>query len=306
MQPNIKYTKQLNNQNSKQLNNQNSNQRNHLLYPIKDMIKQLDHNTFTKENLTKFTQNIYVPNANSIQNDMSMSMSNINNRKEKGMMINKNNNKQFEIRQKPTINDEYFKPRQKDSLFWCFYILKYGFGKYEMEVGNQHFVIEKQEKFKYIEQMRSTESKSLLKMYKIKPLTELEDDLANKPQISIKTFIALCVIEKINILLIDKRKVYECMCNDSGIINVIHKNSVPLEYSIELKNDKNPEKMTDKIKEYNETYYKMPNFEGALKSVSSYKVDELLDISKKLDINLTTEKKKLTKSDIYELIMSNL
>jgi len=146
MQPNIKYTKQL--------NNQNSNQRNHLLYPIKDMIKQLDHNTFTKENLTKFTQNIYVPNANSIQNDMSMSMSNINNRKEKGMMINKNNNKQFEIRQKPTINDEYFKPRQKDSLFWCFYILKYGFGKYEMEVGNQHFVIEKQEKFKYIEQMR--------------------------------------------------------------------------------------------------------------------------------------------------------
>ena len=44
-----------------------------------------------------------------------------------------------------------YKPSQTDSLFWCFYILKYGYSKYEMEVGNQHFTIEKSEKFKYID-----------------------------------------------------------------------------------------------------------------------------------------------------------
>ena len=305
MQHNIKYAKRVMNQNNMNQNNMNQNNMNqnnmnHLLYPIKDMINQLENNMFTQNNLSRFTENIYVSNA--IQNETN---SNINGRNKNK---NSNSNIKFEIRQKtnPNVNDEYFKPRQKDSLFWCFYVLKYGFSKYEMEVGNQHFVIEKQEKFKYIELMRASENKALLKMYKIKPLNELEDDLANKPQISIKTFFALCVIEKINILLIDKRKVYECMCNDSGIVNVIHKNSIPLEYYIELNNDKNPEKMTNKIKEYNETYYKMPNFEGALKSVSSYKVDELLDISKKLDINLTTDKKKLTKGDMYELIVSNL
>ena len=53
----------------------------------------------------------------------------------------------------------------------------------------------------------------LLKINKIKPLSELEDDLANKSRISIKTFFALCVIEKMNILLVDKRKIYESITN---------------------------------------------------------------------------------------------
>ena len=142
-------------------------------------------------------------------------------------------------------------------------------------------------------------NKALLKMYKIKPLSELEDDLANKPQISIKTFFALCIVEKMNILLIDKRKVYECVCNDNEISHIIHKNSIPIEYYIELNNT------CDKVNEYNENYYKMPNFEGALKSVASYKLDELLDISKKLDINIVGDVK-LTKSYIYDLIKIKL
>ena len=37
-----------------------------------------------------------------------------------------------------------------------------------MEVGNQHFSIEKQEKFKYIDELRKTCNKDLLKMHKIK------------------------------------------------------------------------------------------------------------------------------------------
>lgn len=96
-------------------------------------------------------------------------------------------------KQKPTqLNRElHYKPRQKDSLFWCFYIIKNGISKYEMEIGNQHFVVEKQEKFKYIDMIRK--NKDVIKMHKIKPLSFLEDDLANSEIISIKTFFALCV-----------------------------------------------------------------------------------------------------------------
>ena len=86
--------------------------------------------------------------------------------------------------------DTIYKPGKKDSLFWCFYILKYGLSKYEMEVGNQHFTIEKQEKFKYIDEIRKTNNKDLIKTHKIKPLSLLEDDLANQERISIKTFFA--------------------------------------------------------------------------------------------------------------------
>ena len=51
---------------------------------------------------------------------------------------------------KRSINENY-KPKQIDSLFWCFYILKYGYSNYEMEIYNKYFVVEKAEKFKYIE-----------------------------------------------------------------------------------------------------------------------------------------------------------
>ena len=247
--------------------------KNNLSYPVKDIINQLDKNVFTKINLNRFIEHLKIKDQKNNK---------INKEKEKTVLNRK--------------NPDYFKPSQKDSLFWCFYILKHGLGKYEIEVGNQHFMIEKKEKFKYIELMRSAENKALLKMYKIKPLIELEDDLANKPQISAKTFFALCIVEKINVLLIDKRKVYECMCNDSETVHIIHKNpTMSIEYYIELNNT------TDKIKYYGENYYKMPNFEGNLKAVSSYKLNDLLYISKKLDIDINVDIK-LTKSDIYELI----
>jgi hypothetical protein len=195
--------------------------------------------------------------------------------------------------------EKFYKPFKKDSLFWCFYILKYGFSKYEMEVGNQHFPIEKQEKFSYIEQFRKTSNKDLLKMHKIKPLTLLEDDLANQERISIKTFFALCIVENINIILIDKRKIFEVLTTDDAKINVVHRNSITHDHQIEL------DVLPETIHMYKETYYKMPTFDVSLKSMTSYKVEELLDLCKKLDINATSgvDKKKLSKKDIYELLV---
>jgi hypothetical protein len=207
------------------------------------------------------------------------------------------------IKQKKEIKqivkkDTIYKPLKKDSLFWCFYILKYGFSKYEMEVGNQHFSIEKQEKFNYIDVLRKPSNKDLLKIHKIKPLSLLEDDLANQEKISIKTFFALCIIENINIILIDKRKVYEVLTTDDPKIYVIHRNSITYEHYIEL------DVPVDKINMYKETYYNMSNFDTNLKAMSSYKVEELLELCKKLEINTDIkEKKKMTKKDIYELLV---
>ena len=170
-----------------------------------------------------------------------------------------------------------------------------------MELGNQHFVVEKQEKFKYIETIRK--NKEAIKMHKIKPLSGLEDDLANKDRISIKTFFALCVIEKINILLVDKRKIYEIIMNDDPKIHVVHRNSTTYEHYIELDVNK------ENIEKYRDTYYKMASFDDSLKSMTSYKVEELVELCGKLNIDLlqdnNKDKKKKTKKDIYELIVMN-
>jgi hypothetical protein len=203
------------------------------------------------------------------------------------------------VEKKEKVKETRYRPKQKDSLFWCFYILKNGFSNFEMEINNQHFVIEKNEKFKYIEILRK--SKDILKIHKIKPLTQLEDDLANKTNISIKTFFALCILENINVLLVDKRKVYELLCinvDDAHPVNVIHK--YYNDYSIEL------DTTNEMIQNYKETYYKMGNFDTGLKGIGSYKSDELIDLCTKLNINIFKEgKKKLTKKDIYELLVLN-
>jgi hypothetical protein len=210
---------------------------------------------------------------------------------------------------KPIVDTNYYL-KQKDSLFWCFFILKYGLSKYEMEIGNQHFVVEKQEKFHYIETLR--QNKELLKMHKIKPLSGIEDDLANKERISIKTFFALCIIENINILLVDKRKIYEIQMNDESVVNVVHRNSVSYEHYIELGAN------SESVAKYRETYFKVSGFDDTIKAISAYKVNELLELCDKLGINIKESKTnesvekgsiikkvKYSKKDIYEFIVMN-
>jgi hypothetical protein len=276
--------------------------------PSYNILNELKDYMFDSKNLRLFTKhniNIEIKlQENQLNNFFTSSGNNNNGNK----IVNKSTIMKPEIIKKDTI----YKPRQKDSLFWCFYIIKYGFSKYEMEIGNQHFVVERQEKFRYIDLLRETKNKDLIKLHKIKPLTILEDDLANQDRISVKTFFALCITENINMMLIDKRKIYEIITTDDPKIHVVHRNSITYEHHIEL------DVPTETINKYRETYYKMPSFDVSLKSMTSYKLDELLELCKKLDINIDTNidmknetnndatvKKKKTKKDIYELLVLN-
>lgn len=205
---------------------------------------------------------------------------------------------------KPLLSkdENIYRPKQKDSLFWCFYILKHGVSDYEMNIGNQHFVVEKREKINYVQLLRSQPQKDMLKLHKIKPISEVEFDLTNNEKISVKTFFALCVIENINVLLIDKRKKYELQMND-GPIYVIHRNAEALEHHIEFNVS------LEKLNDYRDNYYSMETFESKLKCMSSYKVAELMELCRKLNIDTeikTNDKKKMTKKDIYELLTMHL
>jgi hypothetical protein len=304
------YSKQYNNErghnnqghNNQGHNNQGHRQSQHLCFTIE--LNDFKDVIFDAKNLIQFTKHIITTSDTNIISKKDIII------KEKRKDLEKEKEKEKE--KKPLINlkptETTYNPCQKDSLFWCLFILKHGISKYEMELGNQHFVVEKQEKFKYIESIRK--NKEVIKMHKIKPLSGLEDDLANKDRITIKTFLALCVIENINILLVDKRKIYEIIMNDEPKINVVHRNSTTYEHYIELDVNK------DAIEKYKNTYYKMSSFDDSLKSMTSYKVEELLELCNKLNIDLLQDnkekgekgekgQKKRTKKDIYELIVMN-
>ena len=111
-------------------NDNNTVASNTVLYNV---VAELQDYMFTGDNLKQF--NKYSQNTKRLNRDNKDKFVSSNAEKEKETQIEK-------------VKDDIYKPFQTDSLFWCFYILKYGLSKYEMEVGNQNFPIEKAEKFK--------------------------------------------------------------------------------------------------------------------------------------------------------------
>ena len=208
--------------------------------------------------------------------------------------------------------NNFFVPKEKDNLFWIFYIIKNGFSKYEYP-NTTSFVNEKAEKFNLIESLRL--KKHILKINKIKNIKEdVEDELANKEKIGMKTFIALCAAENINILFIHKRKCFHLLANNleegsgsgsgseveegnSAIYHVIHQYDKPERYCYELNTG------LEQWNKYKTDFFHWESLEKPMKAISSYKVDELTSVCKQLGLVCDSKK---SKKDLYEWILMNL
>jgi hypothetical protein len=236
------------------------------------IIKSLQHNMISLKNINNFCKNIYINNKNSNKNSISTDNNFTSKTKEKTISV----------------------ILKKDTLFWCFYILKHGYSNYEINIENNAFSLEKQEKYKYISILRN--NKELLKNYKIKPLCDIEDELSNKEQISIKTFVSLCLVEGINILVVNNNRTYfELLVEPSKNINIICKENE--KYYIE-------ENESKKEDYYKNNYLLIDHYEFKLKSISAYKLDDLLNICNKLGIHIIRDNnKKMTKKEMYEKIV---
>ena len=195
--------------------------------------------------------------------------------------------------------DRFFFPKEKDQLFWCFYIIKYGFEKYEYP-GTTTFVNEKSEKFKQIEHLRS--NKQQLKIKKIKNVKEdVEDELANKQTIGMKTFVALCVVNNINLIYIHKRKCFEIIFDEESPIYVVHCHNNSDSSGYKYCYEENISK--EQIEKYRSEYFKWVCVEKPLKAITAYKLDELIELCKKLGL---TEMENKKKTNLYELLVMNL
>jgi len=196
-------------------------------------------------------------------------------------------------------DSSFFIPQEKDGLFWCFFVIKNGFAAYEYP-GATSFVNEKAEKFKLIESLRT--KKQILKTKKIKNIKEdVEDDLANKSKIGMKTFIALCAAENINVLFIHKRKCFELMSEEDNPFHVIHWYDNPEKYCYEMNLSK------EALDKYRNTLFKWESLEKPLKAMTAYKSDELMELCGKLGLQEKVDNlSKKTKKDLYELLIMNL
>ena len=188
--------------------------------------------------------------------------------------------------------DTFF-PDVHDSLFWSFYIMKNGQEAYE-SLGKINIVIERKIKIEYIERFR--ESKQVLKTYKTAPITHLENILLNEKQIDIKTLIALCVIEGLSFMYIYKNTYFEMNidADESTQINAIVRMDMPTKYGYKIVPD---------VKTIRESFYKIDNMNKPLKSMSAYKLDELVVFCNKLGIVAGNDGKKANKKCLYEMLV---
>jgi hypothetical protein len=114
-----------------------------------------------------------------------------------------------------------------------------------------------------------------------------------------KTFIALCILENINVLYINNKIYYELEMNSQTTINIIHYLPEKYKYAVE--------ESCFKASEYRKTLYQVTNLDKPIKAISSYKSEELAEIGEKL--GLETKKvdgKIMLKKDIYEKIIQKL
>ena len=184
------------------------------------------------------------------------------------------------------FQNNIFFPKQRDQLFWNFFVIVNGNDTYE--TVNNYFTTEKETKYKWIEDFRK--NKELFKPIKVSR-NSIEDELANKPKISLHCIKALCHMHDINVFYIDNKKYYEIITNDSKPVYVIEK--INHKYGLKKNID------TETLDYYRQHYWQLENLDKPLKAISSYKVSDLTTICKKININYEN----MTKQKIYQEIM---
>ena len=207
----------------------------------------------------------------------------------------------------PDVMTQYsykYPPSCNDSILWSAYIMLYGTEKYET-IENP-YVESNRFKFELIEYMR--QNKPILKANKIK-LSGLEESLVHKPFITLETLHAIAVCKSISVCIVQDRKYYE-IANGSGGSGTFILEKVKGKYVLYIA----PNKLNmDYLTYIRANYWLMESISAPISRITAYKLQDLVDISQKLNlpvVNVTpgrfgsmpTEKRK-TKSELYEGIV---
>lgn len=253
------------------------------------MTEELSYSSYilNDANMANYLKYKLVSNNNDVRNDNNKNLKRERNEKRE----------QTDKREKPLA----FFPRENDSLFWCYYIIKNGDLSYEM-INVKNVLVERQHKINYVNKIR--ENKPTLKIYRFDTLTNIENNLANDNRMNLSTFMSLCAIDNLNIVYVNKKTYFELLLSDDKptyIIRNMEDNRYNKKYGYELAS-------ISSLDEIRSNLYKIENIDKPIKAPSAYKVQDLHEIAEKLaiDINDKLTGKKLSKGDLYELISQYL
>ena len=122
---------------------------------------------------------------------------------------------------------------------------------------SQRFSVEKNLKIDCINKIRK--DKELLKKHKLKR-SEIESELLNDEKLSLKGFLAICIYNNINFLLIDNRKYYELIVNSEVTEDEPTCNIIKCErgkYTVDITDERDT--IENKLTNYRNSFYKIDN-----------------------------------------------
>lgn len=230
-------------------------------------------------------------NKNTLINNNKNSLNNNNK-----TIIENTNIEEGDLPQKDIIN--IIEPKQKDSLFWCLYIVLNDYGEYTSIHHNYNMreLEWKHELSKEISKKPTLIKNSNHKVTKAGVQEILSDLMSNIQTTNIACLIAITVYRNINIIIMNDtnklRMEFSSGDNDNNTY-VIYKNNN--RYSVKIGSLTEPE-----LIDIRNSSYLIENENKPLKSVGSYKVDELIQMVKIFDAYNNNIKYK--KNDLYLLL----
>lgn len=205
------------------------------------------------------------------------------------------------LKEEKKKNYEMIVPTHNDSLFWSVYIVVYGYSDY-LQVSRNYGVRQAEvngNALNFLQKNPSLFKETNRKVTKV-CIQEILSELStiNKTT-SMDALLGLCVFFKINIYIIDKET--------NGLLKIITNNEKT--YLIHRERKRNysvcmDELSEEKMKELEENNIVLDSCIRPLKTISNYKVEQLVDMATQLELYDTTCKYK--KNELYNIITSKL
>jgi hypothetical protein len=196
--------------------------------------------------------------------------------------------------------DDIISPTHHDTLFWCMYIAAFGYNDY-LQIGRNYGVKELEIKKLVGESIQSSPAQLKQTNYKITKASIQEimsDCLTCQKETNMLCFIAIICYFKMNVIMVDSTN--KCMLEFISLPQITLPTYVLYKDAYGKYKIKTTPIFQDEIASMKKNMVCLENYLKPLKPISTYKIDDLIQIAKTIGIYDETEKKK--KPELYEQI----
>ena len=198
---------------------------------------------------------------------------------------------------------EYKKPKQKDTLFWCLYIAKYGYDEYtEIQTHYGTKQLEIQQKIgNYIKNNMVLLKNVNTRITKAAAQEILSELLTDSKTTSMHVLYAYAIYYNMNLILLHPSTEYYLEIQSDTMEDV---DTYLLQKDDRQQFSIRESPLTEQeYKEIVDTKYRLESHLRPLKAIGNYKVDELYEVAEKVKMDLTVKR---TKPELYNAITEKI